>query len=179
MLTLGICRTCIILENRFEAVSAIAILQSCVPRGPKRFENKNGQTWRACHCPKWSIGNIPGYLGQFWAYLHSFGSFWTQINILPQEHKLPIVQSALEQKIKFFSEMVQKSPYGPKMVPNAPKNKNMLHSSFRTIWTTFGYWQVFHVWPFLIRKGPFWTPPCTWLKNGNGCPGQLKRAERG
>ena len=126
MLTLGICRTCIILRiiwNRFEAVSAIAILQSCVPRGPKGFENKNGQTWQAYHCPKWSIGNIPGYLGQFWAYLHSFGSFWTQIDILPLEHKLPIVQSALEQKIKFCLKWSKRVLMGQKWSQMLPKTK--------------------------------------------------------
>ena len=120
----------------------------------------------------WLFGTILSLFTQFWIFLdpNKYFASRTQTAYCPK---------CVGAKNQVLSEMVQKSPNGPKMVPNAPKNKNMLHSSFRTIWTTFGYWQVFHVWPFLIRKGPFWTPPCTWLKNGNGCPGQLKRAERG
>ena len=74
---LEIHRTCIILRHIrrwFEAVFAIAILQSHAQGGPKSsFGAKNGQTWLACRCPKvvydpkWS--NTATFLtiwGHFW-----------------------------------------------------------------------------------------------------------------
>ena len=86
MLTLGTGRTCIILRHIpswFEAVLAIAILQSCAQRGPKSpFWAKNDQTWQGCWCPKvvyegpkWSKMINITYFWSFGAILDPFGLF--------------------------------------------------------------------------------------------------------
>ena len=61
-------------------------------------------------------------LGPFWAHLDTFGPFQTKINLLPHNDKVGFGGGAFEQKIMFLFEMAQKSPDGPKRVPNGQKH---------------------------------------------------------
>ena len=152
-----------------------------VRRGVQKspFWAKNDQTWQGRWCPevvyegpKWSKMINITYFWPFGAILDPFGlfgSFQTKLDFLPQNRKVLLSQSELEQKIKFCpksSKRVQMGPKWPQMV------KNMLYWSFWIILdprrplrdisdpAMFG-----HFWP---KKGFFWTPLRTWLREGKG-----------
>ena len=64
-------------------------------------------------------------------------------------------------KKSFLSEMVQKGPDGPKRGPKWSKRLRLIILvPFGAFWTTFERWQTCHVWPFVIKIGPFLASPC-------------------
>ena len=68
--------------------------------------------------------------------------------------------------------MIQKSPNGPKMVPNGKTHIILIiWDHLGSLWTTLGHWQACHVRPFLVPNGPFLMPPshgfmAQWSQNG-------------
>ena len=140
MLTLGIRRTCIILrhiQNWFEAVLAIAILQSHQqggPKGPlevKNWLNMAGLSMSQCGLKESKM--IPN--GQNDMLLIIWGHFWPiwtvwnhfrQSLIFCFESLWPKALSVFEAKNQVLSEMIRKSPNGPKMVPNDQKHVKLI-----------------------------------------------------
>ena len=136
MLTLGIRCTCIILRHIpswFEAVLAIAILQSCAQGGPKwPFW---GQKWpNMAGLPRSQSGvrgskMIPNdQYNMFLTIWGHFGPIWTLWNhfrqhlIFGSKSLWPRSTLCFLGKKSSFCEMIKKGPNGPKMAPKSQKH---------------------------------------------------------
>ena len=108
--------------------------------------------------PKWSFGQSNFSLA-IWDHFAPFRTSSDQNNFSPQKHKLPLGQSALEPKIMF--SLVQKSPNGPKMVPN--RQKHVILGSRQIEPRHIGPQQIrpWHIGPLETVGAKIWAPKVT------------------
>ena len=135
-----------ILDQKRPNMAGLSTLQGGL-KGSKR--DQNGQ---------------PKSFWTFWTPLDPSGPFWTISNknwYFAPKHLCKTLFCPFGAKKSFLSEMVQKGPDGPKRGPKWSKRLRLIILvPFGAFWTTFERWQTCHVWPFVIKIGPFLASPC-------------------
>ena len=179
MLTLGTGRTCIILRHIpswFEAVLAIAIRQSCAQRCPKwpfwgqKWPNMAGlpMSQSGLRGPKMIPNDQYNMFLTIWGH---FGIIWTLFDHFTQnlifcpENTKCFLAKVIWSQNQVLSEMIPKSPNGPKMAPNGQKYvKLIILDPRRLLWDISNPAMFSHFWP---KKG-FFGPPAHMIEGWQG-----------
>ena len=183
MLTLGIRCTCIILRHIpswFEAVLAIAILQSCAQRGPKwpfwgqKWPNMAGlpMSQSGLRGPKMIPNDQYNMFLTIWGH---FGPIWTLSDQFRQNlifclktEKCFLVEVIWSKKSSF----VWNDPNESKWVQNGPKWSKICYiDHFGSFWTLVDHFGTSATLPCLVIFGPkraFLDPPAHMIEGRQG-----------
>ena len=183
MLTLGIHRTCIILRHIrswFEAVLALAILQSCAQVGPKK--PFLGQKWPNMAGLLMSQSGLRGskmiqndQYNIFLIIWGHFGPIWTLLDHFRQN--LIFCSKSLRPRSTFLfwgkkSSFVWNDPKESKWAQNDPKWPKICYiDHFGSFWTLVDHFGTSATLPFLVIFGPkrvFLDPPAHMIGGWQG-----------